>query len=175
MHLRGLWAAALVLAPAAAAHGLVNLGVVVPAECPEAAACLARADPRAPLHAGDRVSFFAYNDDADNHTLHVAPGHAADPDGRNTSPSRALASSGPLSPNASRDAGGLAVPADAGTLYVWCSRPGHEAAGEALRVPIEPPEADASPVPGLGPVLAVGSLAVAALLRRTGAPATETL
>lgn len=65
----------------------------------------------------------------------------------------ALASSGRVEPGGSREAGDLAIPADAEALYVWCALEGHEAAGERLTVPLAAPHADdeeAVPAPTLG-------------------------
>lgn len=158
------------LASPALAHGLVNLNVVVPPDCPEGATrCLTTIDAQPAIHAGDELSFFAYNDDRDNHTLHVADNATVEA-GSNTSPSRALASSGPIPANGSRDGGTFTVPTDAAALYVWCSKPGHEAEGEHLVVPVEPaPQAAderSAPASALGALAALLAAAWGLALRR---------
>lgn len=161
-----LVALAVVAAPSVVAHGLINLNVVVPADCPgDQAACLATIDAQPTLHAGDEVSFFAYNDDRVNHTLHVAPNASRAPDGAGST-GAALASTGSIPPNGSIDGGEFAIPGDADALYVWCSTPGHEGDGERLVVEsAEPAGADRDEA-GLPVLMVVSAVIVAASARR---------
>lgn len=156
--------------PAALAHGLINLNVVVPADCPDGqTGCLETIDAQPPIHAGDEVAFFAYNDADANHTLHVIALADTTPPA-SASPTDALASTGPIPANSSRDAGDVPIPPDARALYVWCSKPGHEARGENLTLALEPASMDeeSKSTPGPGGAALLGLAAAAfATVRRT--------
>lgn len=160
--------AALLAAPAGA-HGLISLGLVVPATCPDGEACLTTREAQPKLHAGETVDVNAYNDDEQRHRLHVADNASLDPTRANTSTEHALVSSEPIEPGGSQALGELTIPDGAEALYVWCSVDDHEAAGEHLLVPVEPShdgeETDA--VPGFGPsVAALAAILALAVGRR---------
>lgn len=160
--------ATLLLTASAVAHGLVNLNVVVPAECPgNQTGCLTTIDNQPPLHAGGTVSFFAYNDAAENHTLHVVSNVSRGAGGP-PAPSQALASTGSIPSNGSRDAGEFTIPTEARALYVWCSNPGHASSGERLVFPLEapPPEDHGSSDASLGSWMAAATLASVAFVVR---------
>jgi hypothetical protein len=148
----------LLAAPTAGAHGLLDLGLVVPADCPEDA-CLTTVENQPVLHAGETVDVNVYNDDGEPHEIHVTTLDRADPDRNATPPEASLIASGELEPSASRALGELAIPAEADALYAWCAREGHEAAGEHRVVDLESPHADEpnrdTPAPGPVTVLAV--------------------
>lgn len=159
---------ALLAVPPVAAHGLISLGLVAPADCPGGEACLATREAQPRLHAGETVDVNAYNDDDRRHRLHVAVNGSLDPGRANTSPEQALVSTRTLEPGGSQALGELAIPADAEALYVWCSVDDHEAEGEGLLVPVASPHASGArdEAPGLGPGLAALALALAAGRRR---------
>lgn len=163
------WTIALLLvalAGVATGHGLLSLNVVVPpAEtCPDGRErCLDLAEPQPALHGGDEVSLLAYNDANESHRILVTMNASADPTHENTSANAAIAATALVPANGSRDAGTFRVPSDASALYVWGGRPGHEAAGERLVVPVEASSEEGRWAPA-GPV-ALAGLAASALLR----------
>lgn len=162
-----LLGAVLAVSPVAA-HGLVSLGLVAPADCPDGEVCLTTREDQPRLHAGETVDVNAYNDDDRRHRLHVAVEGSLPSDRANTSPERALVSTRTLEPGGSQAVGELAIPADAEALYVWCSIDDHQAEGEGLLVAVDSPHASEGrdEVPGLGPGLAALALALAAGRRR---------
>lgn len=136
-----LAAALITVPPLASSHGLVNVNAVVPEDCSgDDDRCLATVENQPALHAGERISFYAYNDDNEQtHSLHVTTNASADPARENTSTERALASSGLIPPASSADAGELVIPGDAQALFIWCSLEGHEAEGEHMVLPLQAP------------------------------------
>lgn len=156
--------AALLALPAAGAHGLISLSVVVPDQCPDDGACLQTIEHQPRLHAGETVDVNVYNDDDETHEILVTTETQADPARANTSEASSLVTGSPLSSNASASLESLTIPPEAGALYVWCGIDDHEAEGERLVVDVEPAhaEADGRLVPGL--TLGGAGLAVLAAL-----------
>jgi hypothetical protein len=138
----------------------LNVEVSAAEACEGEHSCLSRGEPALGLHAGDSVPFYAYNDDDRPHRLLVAVNASVEPTRAATSADRAIADSGSIEANGSRNAGEVAIPANAEALYVWCDRQNHEGAGERLVVALEAqqrtPESDRVPLgPGTG-VVAIG-------------------
>lgn len=139
--------AALLTASAAGAHGLISLGLVVPADCAGGEPCLRTVEHQPRLHAGETVDLNLYNDDHDEvHEILVTTNASADHEGRNTSPEHALNTPVAMPPNSSVSAYELQIPSDAEALYAWCSVDDHEAEGEHLVVPLAPPHAETDDV-----------------------------
>lgn len=159
--------------PTAGGHGLIDLGIVVPPDCPEGERCLTTIENQPRLHAGETVELFFYNDDDEVHEIFVTTEDEADPDRSNTSTEDAIAHAGPRTANRSASGGEFTVPEDAEALYVWCWLDDHEAEGERIVLQVDPPHAeDPDGAPGPGAVAVGVELLLAALwgARRRGPP-----
>lgn len=161
-----------------AAHSLIDISVEIPRQCPNGEdACLQTSDHQPSLHAGESLHLYAYNDDDQTHELHVTTASRQDTQSEGTSTEQALVSTGTIAPNTSVDAGEFTIPADAESLYVWCSRDGHEAAGEHLTLALEPPhdafeedEGRDRDIPGASPLAPAGVLLFVGLVHRGRRP-----
>lgn len=151
------------LAPSGLAHGLLSVNIVVPPTdaCPPGQArCLNGTENQPILHAGDEADLYVWNDDHEEHRVLVTTNASADPSRQDTPAEVAIADSGPVPANGSRDAGQLTIPRDAEALYVWCETGDHEAQGAWFTIPVEPaPEADeqAAETSGPGPWLVLSA------------------